>query len=193
MHPSNPAPIFTCKSGRYYTFLSTLLLLLAVTCGFCGRAIFLRRRLRRRFNSATAQGLILAPTEQGSHSLTFGARPKLFDVWLTDKQDPSPSWDDITVGRSFHPVASVLTTIFLRQPISVQPLPSLYNSDWNASVSSKLAPSSIGSVAASTSVEPLQISVLIAMPRPPTPLNESYDDHDNLPEVALGFTLSHSP
>ncbi|KAJ7044073.1 hypothetical protein C8F04DRAFT_1071509 [Mycena alexandri] len=177
---STPLPPAALRPGTnlyLYTFLSTLLLLLAVTCGFCGRAVFLRRRLRRRFNNATAQGLVLAPAEQGSHKLTFNARPKLFDVWLTEKQDPSPSWDDIT-------------------PISVQPLPSLYSSDWNTSVSSKLAPSTVGSAAASTtSVETLQVqvSVLIAMPRPPTPLNELEDDHDHLPEVALGFTLSHYP
>ncbi|KAJ7175814.1 hypothetical protein C8R46DRAFT_70518 [Mycena filopes] len=159
-----------------YTFLITLLLLFTVTCGICGRAIHRRRRFRNRVDRARAQGLVLLPPQQGSAQLSFGAQPKLFDVWLTEKTDPSLSWADIT-------------------PISVQPIPALYTPDWNASVASKLAPSTIASTAASTSSrETVQLAVLIAMPHPPTAVSgEREDDHDALPEVALGFTQSNYP
>ncbi|KAJ7147468.1 hypothetical protein C8R43DRAFT_1010936 [Mycena crocata] len=169
----------TGNSNLYlFTFLATLILLLTVSCSIICRAVFMRRRFRRRVDRAMAQGLVLTPPEQGSHNLSFGAQPKLFDVWLTDLKNPSSSWADIT-------------------PISAQPLPgtdSEHFSTFGSSVSSKLpstirsAPSTVRSEAPPEyAAEALQVSVLVAMPQAPA------TEKDQLPEVAFGFTHSLYP
>ncbi|KAJ7134573.1 hypothetical protein C8R44DRAFT_870195 [Mycena epipterygia] len=125
----------------YFTFLATLILLLFVSSSIVCRALFLRRRFRSHVDRAMALGLVLAPPEQGSQALSFGAQPKLFDVWLL--------------------------TVFSRQPISAQPVSATdgeHFSHWGSTVSSK-APSTIHSD--TPLPERLQVSVLVAMPAPP--------------------------
>ncbi|KAJ7670272.1 hypothetical protein B0H17DRAFT_1086285 [Mycena rosella] len=146
-----------------FTFLATLILLLAVSCTIISRAVLIRRRFRQRVDRAMAQGLILTPPEQGSHTLSFGTEPKLFDVWLADNKSPLSSWADIT-------------------PISAQPVPAADEELLSrfGSVSSK-APSTIGSEAPP---ELLQVYVLVEMPHAPAASSE------DLPEVALAHTHS---
>ncbi|KAJ7095915.1 hypothetical protein B0H15DRAFT_827603 [Mycena belliarum] len=168
---SSPAPSATAEpiassnsnSNLYlFTFLATLILLLAVSCSVVARAIIVRRRFRRRVDRAMAQGLVLAPGEQGSHALSFGTEPKLFDVWLSDRKLPLPvSWKDIT-------------------PISAQPVPDKEACSRFGSVSSK-APSTIASEAPP---ELLEVCVLVEMPHPPAA------EGDALPELQLA--VSHS-
>ncbi|KAJ7212155.1 hypothetical protein GGX14DRAFT_447705 [Mycena pura] len=80
---SSTATVFNSTSSSsassVFTFLATLILLVVVICSVVVRAIFVRRHYRRRVDRALAHGLVLAPLEQGSHELSFGAKPKLFD------------------------------------------------------------------------------------------------------------------
>ncbi|KAJ7459813.1 hypothetical protein FB451DRAFT_1271615 [Mycena latifolia] len=161
---STSSPTSGSGSNLYlFTFLATLTLLLAVSCSILSRAVIVRRRFRQRVDRAMAQGLILLPGEQGSRNLSFGAEPKLYDVWLSDSKTPLSSWRDIT-------------------PIAAQPVPATDSdfSSYYGSVSSK-APSTLRSEAPP---ELLQVSVLVAMPHPPT------SSTDELPEVALALTHS---
>ncbi|KAJ6559237.1 hypothetical protein DFH09DRAFT_1364989, partial [Mycena vulgaris] len=168
----SPTPTASSTNSNLYlfTFLATLILLLVVSCSIIFRAHIVRRRYRHHVDRAMAQGLILAPPEQGSLKLQFGAEPKLFDVWLTDRKSPlsDSSWAAIT-------------------PISALPVPAPdgdHFSKWASSVSSKSALT----IPSDVHPESLQVSVLVAMPHAPVPDNDQLPQP--LPEVALGFTHS---
>ncbi|KAJ7794138.1 hypothetical protein B0H14DRAFT_3159195 [Mycena olivaceomarginata] len=160
------------QSNLYiFTFIATLSLLLAVSCAIICRACYRRRRFRRSVRHAMDQGMVLAPPDQG---IKFVSPPKLYDVWLTDKY-PSPSWAAIT-------------------PISVQPVPDgeLYLNWSNESKTSLSTIRSKSSASSTSSTETLQVSVLVAMPRPPA-APVTAEDEDYLPEVVLGFAQTHQP
>ncbi|KIK06189.1 hypothetical protein K443DRAFT_674467 [Laccaria amethystina LaAM-08-1] len=53
----------------------------------------MRRRLRRRIEEAHALGIVLAPRTQGSRRRRFGAKPKMFDVWI---EEGGCKWNEIT-------------------------------------------------------------------------------------------------
>ncbi|KAK7048315.1 hypothetical protein R3P38DRAFT_3174579 [Favolaschia claudopus] len=170
---STPLPKDPNSNLYLFTFLATLLLLFTVSCAIVSRACYVRHRFRRNLRRAMDQGLVLAPQDQG---LKFIAPPKLFDVFLDDKHPTaSESWASIT-------------------PISVQPVPAngeLYLDDWsNESKATLSTVRSKSSIASST--ETLQVSVFVAMPKPPVePVNN--DDEPYLPEVVLGFTQAQQP
>ncbi|CAE6416469.1 unnamed protein product [Rhizoctonia solani] len=78
-----------------FTFLTTLLLLLAVSCGIVIRSFVLRRRFHRRVEEAIAAGVLLpgqgdagmgAGGRLGAFRRPIGEKPKLWEVWI----DPSP-------------------------------------------------------------------------------------------------------
>ena len=55
----------------------------------------MRRRLRRRIEEAHALGIVLAPRTQGSKRRRFGAKPKMFDVWISEG---GCKWNEIMVS-----------------------------------------------------------------------------------------------
>ncbi|KAJ7254416.1 hypothetical protein B0H12DRAFT_1115481 [Mycena haematopus] len=171
--PGTPSPsssststIKDPNSNLYlFTFLAALIILLVVSSAIISRTCYVRLRYRRNLQRATAQGLVLAPPDQG---LKYVSPPKLYDVWLTDKH-PSPSWANII-------------------PISVQPVPASADADLYLDKSANQSKSSLASSTSST--ETLQVSVLVAMPYSAAPAGE---DEDYLPEVVLGFAQAHQP
>lgn len=88
--PVKPPP----NSSNLYlvTFLATLFLLLFVSCAIVLRSYVMRRRLRRRIEEAHALGIVLTPRAQGSKRRRFGAKPKMFDVWISEG---GCKWNDI--------------------------------------------------------------------------------------------------
>ncbi|KAF8608559.1 hypothetical protein BDV93DRAFT_518648 [Ceratobasidium sp. AG-I] len=81
-----------------FTFLTTLLLLLAVSCGIVIRSFVLRRRFHRRVEEAIAAGVLL-PSQTGDIGMGpggtisvfrrhIGEKPKMWEVWI-DERSPS--------------------------------------------------------------------------------------------------------
>ncbi|KAH7339740.1 hypothetical protein B0J17DRAFT_656586 [Rhizoctonia solani] len=86
-----------------FTFLTTLLLLLAVSCGIVIRSFVLRRRFHRRVEEAIAAGVLLPGQGDmgmgpGGHIGAFrrpiGEKPKMWEVWI----NPSSASDKYTLG-----------------------------------------------------------------------------------------------
>ncbi|KAF7365261.1 hypothetical protein MVEN_00397900 [Mycena venus] len=182
--PSSSSQIKDPNSNLYlFTFLATLILLFAVSCGIIVRACYVRRRFRRNVERAMEQGLVLAPPDQG---LKFVSPPKLYDVWLTDKHlTPSwagsaSSWADITVMLHLFQYSPWMQNCIRtglpnsrcrRLPFVLNPPPH------------RLHPRNHFKFPCS-----LQMP---APPHPPTALTS--DDEDYLPEVVLGVTQAHQP
>jgi len=77
-----------------FTFLTTLLLLLAVSCGIVIRSFVLRRRFHRRVEEAIAAGVLL-PSQTGDIAMgpggtisvyrrPIGEKPKMWEVWIDE-------------------------------------------------------------------------------------------------------------
>ena len=94
-HPSGARP-------RSFTFLATLLLLLAVSCAIVIRSLIIRRRFRRRYEEALAAGIILP--QQGIKRRDFGAKPEMSDSWLAPAAYV-PRWTDFMVRFARSPPA----------------------------------------------------------------------------------------
>jgi len=75
-----------------FTFLATLLLLLAVSCAIVVRSFILRRRFRRRIEEAIAAGVLIPGSlDDGpgggmgrNRRRDFGEKPKLWEVWVDE-------------------------------------------------------------------------------------------------------------
>ncbi|KAG9127259.1 hypothetical protein FRC07_015117 [Ceratobasidium sp. 392] len=78
-----------------FTFLTTLLLLLAVSCGIVIRSFVLRRRFHRRVEEAIAAGVLL-PSQTGDIAMgpggtinvyrrPVGEKPKMWEVWIDER------------------------------------------------------------------------------------------------------------
>jgi len=78
-----------------FTFLTTLLLLLAVSCGIVIRSFILRRRFHRRVEEAIAAGVLL-PSQTGDIAMgpggtinmyrrSVGEKPKMWEVWIDER------------------------------------------------------------------------------------------------------------
>ncbi|KAF9519694.1 hypothetical protein BS47DRAFT_1336789, partial [Hydnum rufescens UP504] len=67
-----------------FTFLTTLLLLLAVSCGIVFRSFVLRRRFRRRVEAAIAAGVLLPEQVDAlrRRGPPIGEKPKMFEVHI---------------------------------------------------------------------------------------------------------------
>lgn len=180
-----------------YTFLATLLLLLAISVLIVGRSIFIRRRARRMMEEGIRNGTF--PPQSGRPVARFGAKPKLFDVYTTRNgtlgQPPlgnsSLTWEHLkplstTVRRS----VSLPPRAPVSQPPSVEPPSLLFR------LAPRLRPTS-RAVTPDSSAHPLEtrqqirsstltVSVMIAMPTPTlNPLNLS---EDMFPPVQVGIT-----
>ncbi|GJJ12136.1 hypothetical protein Clacol_006377 [Clathrus columnatus] len=97
---SNPGFNPTQSSTLYlFTFLATLLLLLAVSCAIVIRSFILRRRFRRRIEEAIAAGVLIPGTLDDtalggmgrSRRRDFGEKPKMWEVWIDESSDLHPS------------------------------------------------------------------------------------------------------
>lgn len=98
-----------------FTFLATLLLLLAISFAIVFRSYILRRRYRQRLEAAIEQGLLPSRLESRRRKKNIGRKPKVWDIWIS----PSPAsyWDDITVRQlNYH------HSTFLIKHVSYQPL-----------------------------------------------------------------------
>ncbi len=76
---------FPCHQSLYlFTFLTTLLLLLAVSCGIVLRSFILRRRFRRRVEAAIAAGVLLPEQVDAlrRRGPILGEKPKLYEVHI---------------------------------------------------------------------------------------------------------------
>ncbi|CEL60780.1 hypothetical protein RSOLAG1IB_04019 [Rhizoctonia solani AG-1 IB] len=125
-----------------FTFLTTLLLLLAVSCGIVIRSFILRRRFHRRVEEAIAAGVLLPGQGDagmgpggnvGAFRRPIGEKPKMWEVWIDpsagiDKQSsPSGEWSGIqpvAATRIYEVSRSIATppkTEPIQQEAPVQP------------------------------------------------------------------------
>lgn len=123
-----------------FTFLATLLLLLAVSCAIVIRSLILRRRFRRRVQEALANGVVLPPPPGGFAGAMgfggrvrrdFGEKPTMWDRWLAPplEQDSAlgdeknggkgvgKKWNDIMVSFPSHPGLFSLSPERLKEAI----------------------------------------------------------------------------
>ena len=85
-----------------FTFLATLLLLLAVSCAIVIRSLVLRRRFRRRVQEALANGVILPSPPGGLAGAMmfgnsrprrdFGEKPTMWERWLAPPLESDPGF-----------------------------------------------------------------------------------------------------
>lgn len=125
-----------------FTFLATLLLLLAVSCAIVIRSLILRRRFRRRVQEALANGVVLPPPPGGFAGAMgfggrvrrdFGEKPTMWDRWLAPPHEQDfalgdeknggkgvgKKWNDIMVSFPSHPGSFSLSPerMFLKEAI----------------------------------------------------------------------------
>ncbi|KAF5389336.1 hypothetical protein D9757_003500 [Collybiopsis confluens] len=96
-----------------FTFLSTLLVLLLISCSIVFRSFIIRRRYQRRLADALASGAIV-PSAQGSRQKRFRARPKFFDSWISETAN-AMTWSDL-MPLSVLPVKSKKKAKFQTEP-----------------------------------------------------------------------------
>jgi len=65
-----------------FTFLTTLLLLLGVSCAIIIRSLILRRRFRRRVQEAIANGVLVPGLMTEPMPRELGEKPKMWNVWI---------------------------------------------------------------------------------------------------------------
>jgi hypothetical protein len=91
-------PFFSLHSTTIsITFLATLFLLLFVSSGIVLRSYILRRRFQRQIDEAVAAGFLLSPRAQGSRKRHFGAKPKIYNSWVTSG---GHKWSEMMVSET---------------------------------------------------------------------------------------------
>jgi len=183
-----------------YTFLATLLLLLAISAAVVGRSIVIRRRARRMIEEAIRNGTWLP--QAGRPAVKLGEKPKLFDVHTTMDGIPyrSPlnrgllAWGDLRplsatlekpaspppqppVVRSSAPTEPLPSLLFRLVP-KLRPLPRITTPD------SPAYPLETRQQPHDTT---LTVSIMIAMPTPPIAKSHNSSE-DTFPPVQLGVT-----
>ncbi|KAG1750562.1 uncharacterized protein EDB91DRAFT_1108178 [Suillus paluster] len=181
-------PSLTSSAALYlYTFLATLVLLLAVSSAIVVRSLVLRRRHQRIVEEAIRAGTWLPhqPYDpRGSRRRReIGKKPKLWEAWLRSGDysgaDGKCTWDDIMPVYAAH-VKSAPPSQFPR-PESVQtrsdsqsrsmrflrPFHTRFSTAAAAAPSSPIVASTPVSSSPSRSASPaVNVAVLIAMPTP---------------------------
>lgn len=188
-----------------YTFLATLLLLLAISVLIVGRSIFIRRRARRMMEEAVRNGTL--PPQTGRPPVKFGAKPKLFDVYTTRNGIPGKFTldDSLLSWENLKPLSATL-----RRPVSPsprtptpQPPPPV---ETTPPLLFRLAPQlrpTPRAVTTDPTSHPLEVrkptrnpvltvSVMIAMPTPPS-INPPNSSEDSFPFVNVGVTHLRIP
>lgn len=182
-----------------YTFLATLLLLLAISVLIVGRSIFIRRRARRLHEEAIRNGTLPLA---GRNTVKFGAKPKLFNVFTTRNETPgrSPPDDTPPTWANIMPLSASCkkpASLPLQAPAPPSPAPIEPPSSLLFRLVPQLRPRS-RVVTPPPSAHPLEtrppprkstltVSVIVAMPTPPT-ANHNAASHGSFPSVQIGVT-----
>ncbi|KAF8522289.1 hypothetical protein BU17DRAFT_87378 [Hysterangium stoloniferum] len=136
-----------------FTFLATLLLLLAVSCAIVIRSFILRRRFRRRIEEAIAAGVLMPGSlDDGlgggmgrNRRRDFGEKPKLWEVWVDENgqihdppsKDSSSDHDHLGKGEGkWEEILPVSATILGSNPSK----PGSASGNGNNSSSASLSP-----------------------------------------------------
>ncbi|KAF9780721.1 hypothetical protein BJ322DRAFT_1023455 [Thelephora terrestris] len=179
-----------------YTFLATLLLLLAISVLIVGRSIFIRRRAHRLLEENVRNGVL--PPQTGRPVVKFGAKPKLFDVYAARNTIPGrPSLGDgLLAWANLKPLSATLrrpTSPSSRAPVSQSPTPTEPPPSLLFRLVPQLRPVP-RIVTSDSSAHPLEtrqphnsiltVSVMIAMPTPPT----LHSSGDTIPPIQIGVT-----
>ncbi|KAF8827699.1 hypothetical protein F5051DRAFT_451119 [Lentinula edodes] len=218
---TSQGPSTTSQGNLYlFTFLSTLLVLLIISCSIVFRSFVLRRRYQRRLAEALAVGAVLAPRVQGSRKKRFRTRPKFYDTWISDAEKTS-IWADLM------PV-SVLPVKTKRKVKETEPIKTQYETRTetllqrlfashfllrnsrpgsgsrtptsDSDSSNPPSPGSSGLVVPQEKPYPLstpspqknlvQVTVLVEMPSPRR-LSAIPSQEEQIPEVVFGVTRLH--
>ncbi|KAJ3935076.1 MAG: hypothetical protein NXY57DRAFT_562880 [Lentinula lateritia] len=218
---TSQGPSTTSQGNLYlFTFLSTLLVLLIISCSIVFRSFVLRRRYQRRLAEALAVGAVLAPRVQGSRKKRFRTRPKFYDTWISDAEKTS-IWADLM------PV-SVLPVKTKRKVKETEPIKTQYDTRTetllqrlfashfllrnsrpgsgsrtptsDSDSSNPPSPGSSGLVVPQEKPYPLstpspqknlvQVTVLVEMPSPRR-LSAIPSQEEQIPEVVFGVTRLH--
>jgi len=181
-----------------YTFLATLLLLLAISVVIVARSVIIRRRARRMIEEAIQNGTWVP--QAGRPVVKLGEKPKLFDVYTTVDSIPGKSLadDDSLAWGGLKPLSVVLkksmstSPLVARSPAPTEPPPSLL-----VRLAPQLRPPPRVATPPSSAhpLETLQpprdtnltVSVMIAMPTPPTTKAHSSSE-DPFPPIQVGVT-----
>ncbi|KAL5482562.1 hypothetical protein ACEPAI_9156 [Sanghuangporus weigelae] len=109
----NNQPNFATTSSLYlFTFLATLLLLLAISCAIVIRSLVIRRRFQRRVQEALAEGYVFPPNAGPGATTGLGAlgaaarrrfdvgeKPKMWDAHIAPPPPPDESkemkWENL--------------------------------------------------------------------------------------------------
>ncbi|KAG1773271.1 hypothetical protein EV702DRAFT_1131251 [Suillus placidus] len=199
---NSPEPSLTSSAALYlYTFLATLVLLLAVSSAIVIRSLVLRRRHQRIVEEAIRAGTWLPhqPYDpRGSRRRRdIGKKPKLWEAWLRSSNEEGPAdgkcaWYDIMPVYAAH-IKSVAT------PQSPRPESPQIRSDPSSrtmrflrpfrtpfspapATSSPIVPSTpVFSSPAISAPPAISVAVLIAMPTP-----QHAREGDGPPAIELG-------
>ncbi|KAI9458245.1 hypothetical protein HD554DRAFT_2140477 [Boletus coccyginus] len=191
-----------------YTFLATLVLLLAISSAIVIRSLILRRRHQRLVEEAIRTGTWL-PHSFGSgprRRRDIGQKPKLWEAWLSPNDDdgdesekrkwgdimpvyaayvnpPAPSPQALTppAENSAHP--SLRPSRLIRSLTRRRSLPSPQPTVLPMSGPALSSPSSLSSSPASTPTPAVHVAFLIAMP---SPSQKRYCDESTPPVVEIG-------
>ncbi|KZT33767.1 hypothetical protein SISSUDRAFT_380694 [Sistotremastrum suecicum HHB10207 ss-3] len=97
---STPAPSTGGTGSELY--LTTLLLLLGVSCAIIVRSLVLRRRFRRRVQEAIANGIYVPGMMGGSHRRDIGEKPTMWEAWIGSPESSLPAqkkeWNEFLVS-----------------------------------------------------------------------------------------------
>ncbi|KAG7443060.1 uncharacterized protein BT62DRAFT_1009662 [Guyanagaster necrorhizus] len=179
----------TSSSLYLFTFLATLFLLLIISSSIILRTFVMRRRLQRHMEEAMAQGVILAPHNQGSRKKRLGRKPKMYEAWIVPGHG-ADTWEDM-MPLSAQPIRRLKPS---SDPVVADRLAREHAMDarlrhfvrWDfREPDTRLPEPEVPKVYVIDSQNPiLQVSVLIAMPSPRYPSCSSYDDE--IPEIVVG-------
>ncbi|SJL07544.1 uncharacterized protein ARMOST_10894 [Armillaria ostoyae] len=180
----------TSSSLYLFTFLATLFVLLIISSSIILRSFMMRRRFQRRLEEAMAQGVVLAPHNQGSRRKRLGRKPKMHEAWIAPSQD-ADTWEDMMplsaqpmrrLKRSSDPV---IVDRLAREHAMEARLRHFVRWDFREPDLRPSPEPAVPKFYVIDSQNPiLQVSVLIAMPSPRYPSCSSYDDE--IPEVVVG-------
>jgi len=215
---SNPTSTDTLYDGPHdspssnlylFTFLSTLVLLLAISCAIVFRSFMLRRRFHHRMQGVMAAGILLPPQNRESRRRRFGTKPKFYDAWL---MPGGHTWNEMmpvsvqSLRRSRHTPKESSSRSARSDQRHNGPSPRRhlrFFESWSFPPWRNTSPASPSPLSSSSAclekpplsevrAERLQLSILVAMPSPQRLHNSSTTSlpgrEGELPDLVLGVT-----
>ncbi|KAG5341620.1 hypothetical protein C0989_008599 [Termitomyces sp. Mn162] len=174
--PSNIPSVFRNSSNLYLSFV-------------------LRRRYQQHLDEAYTAGIMLAPQAQGSRKRRYGHKPKLYTSWVAQGGE---KWMDMMPVSALPFQAKRRKNTHRSSSKQVQEPPSTppSRSVWPLFRHDRIIrpPTIVTNSEKSVRVDRLQVSVLIAMPSPNKPSDNSRSsidkgsDEDSIPNVVFGVT-----